>query len=203
MDARFDTVLQAIGHPTWSRDGLALYTGDCTELMSRVPVSSVGLTITSPPYNIGYVADPDAYTFNLDDVRDPSVKYPNQKKNGKIRVNPNGKNPSDVWIIPKVTTGAGMTGRRASPERTAHPAQFPLDVIRRIILACSRPGDIILDPFAGSGSTLLAAYETGRSCIGFEIEPRYVEMAAERLDASIDRPVQASWLTSGRSASAG
>jgi adenine-specific DNA-methyltransferase len=149
-----------------------------------------------------YVADPADYTFNLDAVRDPNVKYPNQKKNGKVRVNPHGKNPSDVWIIPKVTTGAGMTGRRASPERTAHPAQFPLDVIRRIILACSRPGDVILDPFAGSGSTLLAAFETGRSCIGFEIEPRYVDMAAERLNASIDAPEQASWLTSSRSASA-
>jgi len=59
------------------------------------------------------------YTFNLDAVRDPDVKYPNQKKNGKLRVNPKGKNPTDVWQLPKVTTGEGMTGRRAAKERTA------------------------------------------------------------------------------------
>ncbi|MCU0482091.1 MAG: site-specific DNA-methyltransferase, partial [Anaerolineae bacterium] len=44
-----------------------------------------------------YVKDADDYVFNLDAVRDPDVKYPNQKKNGKLKVNPNGKNPSDVW----------------------------------------------------------------------------------------------------------
>jgi adenine-specific DNA-methyltransferase len=52
-----------------------------------------------------YVKNQNKYTFNLDDIRDPNVKYPNQKKNGKIRVNPLGKNPSDVWQIPKVTSG--------------------------------------------------------------------------------------------------
>ena len=78
------------------------------------------------------VKSPDRYTFNLDEVRDPDVKYPNQRKNGKLRVNQLGKNPTDVWQFPKVTTGQGMTGRRASSERTKHPAQFPVAVIERI-----------------------------------------------------------------------
>jgi adenine-specific DNA-methyltransferase len=75
-----------------------------------------------------YVKHPSRYTFNLDNIRDPNVKYPNQKKNGKYRCNPFGKNPSDVWEFPKVTTGVS----RSSKERTKHPAQFPLAVVERI-----------------------------------------------------------------------
>jgi adenine-specific DNA-methyltransferase len=74
-----------------------------------------------------YVKDYENYTFNLDEVRDPNVKYPNQKKNGKIKVNPKGKNPTDVWEFPKVTSGKN----RSSKERTDHPAQFPVAVIER------------------------------------------------------------------------
>jgi adenine-specific DNA-methyltransferase len=127
------------------------------------------------------VKNEDEYTFNLDAVRDPNVKYPNQKKNGKFRVNQTGKNPSDVWQIPKVTTGEGMTGSRASPERTAHPAQFPEAVVERIILACSNAGDLILDPFGGSGTTAAVAMSLGRPCVLFEIAQQYVDIAARRL----------------------
>jgi adenine-specific DNA-methyltransferase len=124
------------------------------------------------------VKNPARYTFNLDDIRDPNVKYPNQKKNGKFRCNPLGKNPSDVWSIPKVTTGA----RRSSKERTAHPAQFPLGLVRRIILASSNAGDTVLDPFAGSCSSGLAAMGLGRLFVGVEINERYCKLAAERFE---------------------
>lgn len=122
------------------------------------------------------------YTFNLDAVRDPNVKYPNQRKNGRLRVNPLGKNPTDVWQIPKVTTGQGMTGRRASPERTRHPAQFPVSVIERIVKACSNPGDLILDPFMGSCTTAEVAIRHGRRAIGFEIKAEYLDIGVERLE---------------------
>ena len=114
------------------------------------------------------------YTFNLDNVRDPNVKYPNQKKNGRIRVNSKGKNPTDVWQFPKVTTGEGLIGQRASRERTRHPAQFPMSVIDRIMKACSNPGDLIFDPFIGSGTTADVAVKTGRRAIGFEIKLEYL-----------------------------
>jgi len=127
-----------------------------------------------------FVKDPDAYTFNLDAVRDRNVKYPRQKKNGKLKCNPLGKNPGDVWAIPKVTSGAG----RASKERTGHPAQFPVAVVKRIILACSHPGETVLDPFAGSGSTLVASYHCDRNSIGFEIRSGYCELARRRLRAA-------------------
>ena len=125
-----------------------------------------------------YVKDQENYTFNLDDVRDPNVKYPNQKKNGKIKVNPNGKNPTDVWAFPKVTSGQN----RASKERTPHPAQFPIAVIERIIRAASNAGEWVLDPFSGSGTTAAVALSLHRPVISIEIQEDYCELASRRLD---------------------
>ena len=124
-----------------------------------------------------YVKDRKNYTFNLDDIRDPNVKYPNQKKNGKLRCNSLGKNPSDVWQIAKVTSGTN----RASKERTKHPAQFPEDLIRRIMLGFTSIGDIILDPFFGSGTVGAVAIETKRKFVGFEINKEYCNMAVKRI----------------------
>ena len=140
-----------------------------------------------------YVMSEHGYTFNLDAVRDPNVKYPKQKKNGKLKCNPLGKNPTDVWnipefdvyslptdvwSIPKVTSGRN----RSSKERTKHPAQFPLAVIDRIIKACSSSGDIVLDPFIGSGTTAEAALRNGRQVVGFEIRADYVGIVRERIE---------------------
>ena len=125
-----------------------------------------------------YVKNPESYTFNLDAIRDPDVKYPNQKKNGKLRCNTLGKNPSDVWQIAKVTSGAN----RSSAERSPHPAQFPLDLVDRIVLGCSNPGDLVLDPFIGSGSTAASCLRNQRSVVGFEINRGYCEIAAARIE---------------------
>lgn len=128
-----------------------------------------------------YVKDPSHYTFNLDDVRDPNVKYPTQKKNGKLKCNPLGKNPTDVWQFPKVTSGTD----RSSVERTPHPAQFPIAIIDRIIKACSMPGDLILDPFLGSGTVAEVALRHGRPVIGIEINEAYIDIARKRIDQVI------------------
>jgi adenine-specific DNA-methyltransferase len=124
-----------------------------------------------------YAKNSESYTFNLDDIRDPNVKYPNQKKDGKYRCNPLGKNPSDVWEFPKVTTGTN----RSSKERTGHPAQFPLAIVDRLVKACSNKFDVILDPFAGSCSTGIAAIGLGRLFVGFEVRKDYCELAAKRV----------------------
>jgi len=129
-----------------------------------------------------FIKNADHYTFNLDDIRDPNVKYPNQKKNGKFRCHPLGKNPSDVWSFPKVTTG----NKRSSKERTVHPAQFPLAVVERIVLVSSNPGDIVLDPFAGSCSTGIACHGLDRIFIGFEIQQKYCELSVERFQRYIE-----------------
>lgn len=133
-----------------------------------------------------YVKNADDYIFNLDDVRDPNVKYPNQKKNGKLKVNPNGKNPSDVWQIKKVTSG----NNRSSAERTPHPAQFPEEVIERIILASSHHNQWIFDPFMGSGTTAITALKLGRPVVGIEIQSAYCDIIAHRVEAFLSKPVQ-------------
>lgn len=125
-----------------------------------------------------YVRNPDNYYFDLDSVRDPNVKYPNQKKNGKLKCNPLGKNPTDVWQFPKVTSGAN----RASKERTPHPAQFPESVIERVVKSTSPESGIVFDPFLGSGTTSVVARAHGRASVGIEIRQDYLDIAVSRLE---------------------
>ena len=127
-----------------------------------------------------YVKNQDNYTFNLDDIRDKNIKYPNSKRNGKLRVNTLGKNPSDVWQIAKVTSGRN----RQSKERTKHPCQFPVDLVDRTVLGFSNQNDIILDPFIGSGSTLESCIKHDRYCIGFEISRDYCGIIKDRINTN-------------------
>ncbi len=128
-----------------------------------------------------YIKNEDEYTFNLDDIRDPDVKYPNQKKNGKLRCNTLGKNPSDVWQIAKVTSGKD----RSSEERMPHPAQFPVDLITRLVLGFTNKNDLILDPFMGSGTTAEVCMHNNRFSIGFELREDYCETIKKRLNGII------------------
>ncbi len=123
-----------------------------------------------------YVRDPKQYLFHLDRVRDPNVKYPQQKKRGRLRCNPLGKNPSDVWDFAKVTTG----DKRCSKERTAHPAQSPLGIADRIVKVSSDPLDLVVDPFSGSGTTGIAAVGNGRIYVGFEAREDYCQLSVDR-----------------------
>jgi adenine-specific DNA-methyltransferase len=129
-----------------------------------------------------FTKDTHFYTFNLDAVRDPNVKYPNQKKHGKYRCNPLGKNPSDVWLIPKVTTGT----KRSSKERTPHPAQFPLRLIDRIVQVSSSPGDLVIDPFSGSGSAGIPAVAAARPYIGVDLRGDYCAVSARRFEKFLE-----------------
>jgi len=119
----------------------------------------------------------DHYTFNLDAVRVPQ-KYPQKKhfkgpRRGELSGNPLGKNPSDVWDIPNVKAN--------HVEKTEHPCQFPVELIERLVLSMTDPGDWILDPFIGTGTTALAALVHDRKAIGAEIMPKYVDIAKERV----------------------
>jgi len=125
-----------------------------------------------------YVKNKDDFVFNLDPIRDKNIKYPHSKKNGKLRVNTLGKNPSDVWQIAKVTTGKN----RSSKERTPHPCQFPIDLVDRGVLGFSHRNSIVFDPFVGSGSTLESCINHNRFCIGIEIREDYCEIAKKRIE---------------------
>ncbi|MFV0306926.1 MAG: DNA-methyltransferase, partial [Desertimonas sp.] len=74
-----------------------------------------------------------------------------------------------------------------SATRIGHPAPFPVELPRRLIDLYTFRGDIVLDPFAGSGTTLIAAARTGRIGVGYDTDPAYVELAQQRLDAERER----------------
>ena len=119
----------------------------------------------------------DDYTFNLDPVRVPS-KYPNKKhfkgpNRGKVSSNPLGKNPSDLWDIPNVKAN--------HVEKTTHPCQFPVALIERVVLALTNPGENVLDPYLGVGSTAIAALKHDRNAYGCDIMQEYVETALDRV----------------------
>lgn len=125
-----------------------------------------------------YLKSSENYVFNLDAIRDPDVKYPNQKKHGVLRCNSLGKNPSDVWRIAKVTSGTN----RSSSERTGHPAQFPEALIDRLVKGFTKKDSLILDPFFGSGTTAISCAKNSRKCLGFEIRKDYCDIAVGRLE---------------------
>jgi len=123
----------------------------------------------------------DNYTFNLDPVRVPQ-KYPGKKnfkkneKYGTLSGNPLGKNPEDVWDIPNV--------KNNHPEKTNHPCQFPIELIERLILSMTNPGDAVLDPYLGVGSAICAAVIHNRKGYGSDIMKGYLDTAEERVKAA-------------------
>ena len=132
-----------------------------------------------------------SYTFNLDPVRVPS-KYPGKRhfkgdKRGQPSGNPLGKNPSDIWEIMAQEWEEALWDipncKANHPEKTVHPAQFPVELAERCVLAMTNEGDRVLDPYAGVGSSLIAALKNNRKALGSERQHDYVEIARERIKA--------------------
>jgi adenine-specific DNA-methyltransferase len=119
----------------------------------------------------------DDYAFDLDSIRVPP-KYPGKKyfkgpKAGQLSCNPLGKNPGDVWIFPNV--------KNNHVEKTIHPCQFPVELVERLVLSLTNPGDAVFDPYMGVGSTVLAARKHDRIGYGCDVVPEYVEIALDRV----------------------
>ena len=118
-------------------------------------------------YVFFFTKNKDDYKFNLDDVKIPALNYRPDRYKSQL------KNPSDVWRMSLVSGN--------SPERTEHPAQYPEELIERIIKTGSNPNDLILDPFMGSGTTAVVAKKLGRNYIGYETELEFINIANKRL----------------------
>jgi site-specific DNA-methyltransferase (adenine-specific) len=138
-----------------------------------------------------FVKDRKTFTFRHDapENRIPSARQLVYKDR---RANPNGRLPDDTWVLrphdladcftptedtwyfPRV---AGTFKERAG----FHGCQMPEQLLGRIIRFCSNEGEVVLDPFAGSGATLVVAKKLGRKYLGFDISEKYIQQAKQRL----------------------
>jgi site-specific DNA-methyltransferase (adenine-specific) len=117
-----------------------------------------------------YVKDPEHYTFNFEEI--DRIPYMAPGLVGKEKA-ARGKTPTDVWWHTIVPTNG--------KERTGYPTQKPLGILRRIVKVHSRPGDLLLDFFAGSGTLGEAAAQLGREFVLVDDNPVAAEIMARRL----------------------
>lgn len=154
-----------------------------------------------------FVKDREHFTFNSEAIRVPSARELVYRDK---RADPKGRVPDDTWMMtpllpPEVPTKDGFILRPQdipdrfpphsdvwyysrvagtfSERRGWHGCQMPEQLLGRIIKACSNEGDLVLDPFGGSGTTLAVAKKLNRHFIGFELSPEYAGKIKERLES--------------------
>jgi site-specific DNA-methyltransferase (adenine-specific) len=136
------------------------------------------------------VKNPKEFTFNADAVRVPSAR---QLVYGDARANPAGRLPDDTWILRPQDLPSGFGSEQDTwyfprvagtfKERAGwHGCQMPEQLLGRIIRSCSNEGEIVLDPFGGSGTTFAVAKKLGRRYLGFELSSEYATRINERME---------------------
>ncbi|MFQ5490900.1 MAG: DNA-methyltransferase [Phycisphaerae bacterium] len=136
-----------------------------------------------------FTKDAKTFTFNHDDIRVPSAR---QLVYGDKRAQSNGRLPDDTWVLRPQDHPEGFQPDEDTwyfarvcgtfkERRGWHGCQMPEQLLGRIIKACSNEGDLVLDPFAGSGTTLATAKKLNRAYLGFEISEAYAKYARKRL----------------------
>ena len=198
--------------PYYESGGITIYHGDCLEVL---PGLSADVIVTDPPYGIGAtpprgglkvgtidyirvllpwdIADdswidlwsgPVAAFCSTSRIFVVAVKLHADGMLVYVKTNPH---PNGSSFEPCLTRGWGVGARHVlcynAFNGAVHPTQKPLEVMQFIVERA--PAGVILDPFMGSGTTLHAAKNLGRSAIGIEIEERYCEIAARRLDQEV------------------
>lgn len=134
-----------------------------------------------------YYSKGKEWTFNVDPVRtpysdsvleSPTSRYDKSYRDNKVyegyRPNPLGKHPDDVLMIQPIMP--------SDKRRLGYPTQKPEELLERVILASSNEGDIVLDPFAGCGTTMVVAEQHRRQWIGLDISPTAVGLMKRRMD---------------------
>jgi site-specific DNA-methyltransferase (adenine-specific) len=140
-----------------------------------------------------FVKAPKAFTFNVDS---PALRVPSARQlvYGDKRANPKGRLPDNTWVLrpqdipesfqPLEDTWFFSRVCGTFKEREGwHTCQMPERLLGRIIEACSKPDELVLDPFSGSGTTLAVAKKLGRQFVGYELSKQYAEQASKRLKA--------------------
>jgi site-specific DNA-methyltransferase (adenine-specific) len=141
-----------------------------------------------------FVKDPSNYTFNENEIRVPSAR---QLVYADGRAHPSGRLPDDTWILRPQDVPNGFTPDQSTwyfprvagtfKERMGfHGCQMPEQLLGRIIRVSSNPGEVVLDPFAGSGTTLAVSKKLGRKWIGFELSEEYTRLATTRIEKAFE-----------------
>lgn len=144
-----------------------LYHGDALEVLKRLPDHSVNLVLTDPPYNVSVTTTVNGKkTVSEWDRIDGYIGWCISWLLECQRV----LTPSNIWHIPPIPSNNRL-----------HTCQKPVEILRRLCRVSSRPGDVVLDPFMGSGSTGVAAFDEGRKFIGIERDKHYFSVAENRL----------------------
>ena len=138
-----------------------------------------------------FAKDAKQYAFNRDDIAVPSAR---QLVYGDKRANASGRIPDDTWILRPQDCVDGFTADEDTwffprvagtfKERAGfHGCQMPEQLLGRIVKTCSSEGDVVMDPFGGSGTTLAVAKKLGRRFVGFEMSKEYAELGNRRIDS--------------------
>jgi DNA modification methylase len=128
----------------------------------------------SPKFNKGAVREPYSDEKIQTYLKDPRYKDRDARMQHLLA----GKFATNLLRVPSL--------KGASKEKCGHPSQKPVDLIAKLIACASDPGDLVLDPFLGSGTTAVVAQSLGRSWLGIEVNPDYVELARQRIAESTD-----------------
>ena len=133
---------------------------------------------------IGFFAKSKNYFFDLDAVRVPYDQETKKARTRSIFVGKKwlemGYNPKDVWSVSRL--------HRLHHERENHPTQKPLEIIERMVKSSCPEMGVVLDPFAGSGTTIVACLKHHRQCVAFEINPDYCSLIRERIGRLTAQP---------------
>lgn len=129
-----------------------------------------------------FVKDINNYQFNLDDIRIPYIS-----KNDKRLEGGSGRNPTDTWNFDLSESDFWYFNRVNNMTKnklglSEHPCIYPTPMIERIIKMTTHPGDVVLDPFLGSGTTLVAAQNLKRIGLGIELDEKYSALIAQRVE---------------------
>jgi DNA modification methylase len=185
-----------------------VHCGDCLELMREIPDGSVDFAFADPPYGIGKAAwdnkYPEGFEQELLRIAKGCAITPGQENIG-ICINALGdsyKGLVSAWNINGMTFSkigfenwipvvmAGKFQRHQNcfrfivkGDKPNHPSPKPIEFMMEVLIRYTNPGDLILDPFLGSGTTAVAAIRTGRRFIGIELDPGYCDIARKRIAA--------------------